>query len=495
MSYTLEQVGLLVRSRYALLYLVTHEEQRVQRQLESICAEQGLATWRWRATSGLLGPGGDPVDGTTSPADALSHVLGIPEPAIFVLQDFHEALRDPLVVRYLRDLEPILAARRQALLLVSPVLHIPPEIEKDITIIDIPLPSRAELGEQLDEIASRARLHVDPDNRDLIIRASLGLTSAEVRRMFHRIIGGGGSFSEADLPAVIEEKSRAIRRSRYLEFWDLNDDMAAIGGLDNLKSWLHQRRAAFSDDAREFGLPAPKGLFLLGVQGCGKSLMAKCVAGSWQIPLLRLDVGAVFQVAEQAGSSLRDTVRVAESLAPVVLWIDELEKGFMATQDEGGGRSLGAFLTWMQEKTLPVFVVATANDVRMLPPELLRKGRFDEIFFVDLPNVHERLAILEIHLRRRGRDPEAFELTTVAEESERFSGAELEQVVVSALFKAYALERDLEEEDLVDATRETVPLAITMDDRLKQLREWARPRARRASDDTRRVDFFSDWAD
>jgi SpoVK/Ycf46/Vps4 family AAA+-type ATPase len=292
---------------------------------------------------------------------------------------------------------------------------------------------------------------------------------------------------------VIEEKSRAIRASRYLEFWELNDDMGAVGGMDNLKLWLDQRATAFSERARRFGLPAPKGLFLLGVQGCGKSLMAKCVAGSWQVPLLRLDMGAVFSVHDQAETALRQTMRVAESMAPTVLWIDELEKGFSATTDAGAGRALGSFLTWMQEKTVPVFVVATANEVRALPPELLRKGRFDEIFFVDLPNAHERLAILDIHLRRRDRDPEGFDLTTVAEETERFSGAELEQVVISALFKAFSMERDLREEDLVDACRETIPLAITMDDRLKELREWARPRARRASEDTRRVDFFGDW--
>jgi SpoVK/Ycf46/Vps4 family AAA+-type ATPase len=188
-------------------------------------------------------------------------------------------------------------------------------------------------------------------------------------------------------------------------------------------------------------------------------------------------------------------MRVAESMAPAVLWIDELEKGFSSTADANAGRALGSFLTWMQEKTLPVFVVATANEVRALPPELLRKGRFDEIFFVDLPNAHERLAILDIHIRLRGRDPDRFDLTTVAEESERFSGAELEQVVISGLFKAFSMERDLREEDLVDATRESVPLAITMDDRLKELREWARPRARRASEDTRRVDFFGDWGE
>ncbi len=495
MSYELEQLSLLVRARYALLYLVTHEELRVERRIKEIGVREGLTVWRWRATSGLLGPDGDPIQGTAGPADALRHVLSVPEPAIFVFQDFHQQLKDPLVVRHVRDLEPILAARRQGLLVVAPVLELPVEMEKDLTIIDVPLPDADETGMLLDEIAERNGITPPEVARTKLVRASLGLTSTEIRRMLHRIHLGGGRFTEDDLPRVIEEKSRAIRASRYLEFWELNDDMAAVGGMDNLKLWLDQRAAAFTERARAFGLPAPKGLFLLGVQGCGKSLMAKCVAGSWQIPLLRLDMGAVFSVRDQAESALRQTMKVAESLAPAVLWIDELEKGFSATTDPGAGRALGSFLTWMQEKTVPVFVVATANEVRMLPPELLRKGRFDEIFFVDLPNVHERLAILDIHVRRLGRDPDKYDLTTVAEESERFSGAELEQVVISALFKAFSMERDLREEDLVDATRETVPLAITMDDRLKELREWARPRARRASEDTRRVDFFAQWGE
>ena len=221
--------------------------------------------------------------------------------------------------------------------------------------------------------------------------------------------------------------------------------------------------------------------------------MAKAVADMWKLPLLRLDVAAVFQGVGREDESLRETVRVAERLAPVVLWIDELEKGFMSMAETGGGQAFSSFLTWMQEKTEPVFVVATANEVDALPPELLRKGRFDEIFFVDLPDVHERLQILEIHLRLRGRDPHAYDLTLIAEETERFSGAELAEVVVSALFTAFSADRALTYEDLLDAVRETVPLAVTMDDRIKSIREWARPRARRASTDRRRIDFFEDW--
>ena len=495
MAFDLQQIDVLVRSRYSLLYVLTHEERRMERYLTRLGRSQHLDIYRWRATSGLVQPDGEVVDATREAHLALHFCLGVPSPAIFIFYDFHQHISDPFVIRTLRDLEGILADRGQAVLIVSPTLNIPTELDKDITLIEVPLPDKKEVGAMFDELAAQDDMSIHPSDRELLVRAALGLTANEIRRALTRIRMTGGQLDQRDVPRLIDEKRRAIRKSRFLEFYDQADSMVTVGGMDNLKTWLEQRALGFSDDARKYGLPSPRGLFLLGVQGCGKSLMAKAVAGLWNVPLLRLDVGAVFQVQERAELSLRETIRVAESLAPVVLWIDELEKGFLATKDEGGGRGLGTFLTWMQEKTLPVFVVATANDVRMLPPELLRKGRFDEIFFVDLPNVHERLAILEIHLRHRSRNPDNYDLTPIAEETERFSGAELEQVVVSALFNAYADGRDLHTDDLLEAAREMVPLAVTMDDRLKELREWARPRARKASVDTRRIDYFEDWVD
>ena len=336
-------------------------------------------------------------------------------------------------------------------------------------------------------------IEVPTDRFWRFVDGCLGLTEREIKRLLARIMMVGNGFAESDLSALVEEKRQAIRRSRYLEFWEAGGSVNQVGGLDALKNWLEARGRGFTDEARQFGLPQPKGLFLLGVQGCGKSLMAKAVADMWRMPLLRLDVAAVFSSPKGEDESLRSTIRVAEGLAPVVLWIDELEKGFMSMAELGGGQAFGNFLTWMQEKEAPVFVVATANDVRQLPPELMRKGRFDDIFFVDLPDVHERLQILEIHLRIRERDPQSFDLTQVAEETDRFSGAELEQVVVSGLFQAFSEDRELAFEDLVEAARDTVPLSVTMDDHIKQLREWARPRARRASTDRHRVDFFEHW--
>ena len=491
MKDTLQNLVLLIKARYPLIQLVTYEEERVERGMEKAAKVEGLALYRWRSTVGLVGPDGQAIPGTRLADDALVHAQKVTERAAFLFFDLHPHVRDPRVVRLLRDLAQGMGPRGQAVVMVGHAMALPPELEKDTAIVDLPLPSRPEIGRLLTVLARAEGIELPEERFEQFVGGSLGLTEREIKRLYARILLAGGRFTDQDLTELVTEKRQAIRKSRYLEFWDRTGSISDVGGMDNLKRWLHQRHLAFGQAARDFGLPQPSGLFMLGVQGCGKSLMAKAVADLWRFPLLRLDVAAVFSSGDEE-QGLRNTIKIAESLAPVVLWIDELEKGFM-TQDARGGEGLGTFLTWMQEKQAPVFVVATANEVRVLPPELLRKGRFDEIFFVDLPNVHERLQILEIHLRRRGRDPEAFDLTALAEETEKFSGAELEQVVTEGLFAAFAEGRMLDDGDLVDASRDLVPLAITMDDKLKELREWARTRARLASTDRRRIDYFEEW--
>ena len=489
-----QRIGLLIRARYPLLQLVSHEEARVEKALQRVAADEKLALYRWSATRGLEGPDGKARPHTEAAVAALQAAEAIAEPALLVFLDLVPALGDPTALRRLRDLSRSLGPKKQAIVLLSGQTDLPEALHKDAVVLDVPLPDADEVGRLLAVLLKSQQIELPADRFERFVKGSLGLTEQEIKRLFARILLGGGRFSEEDLRTLIDEKRSAIRRSRVLELWDRVPTMAEVGGMDNLKSWLRQRQAGFSTKARAFGLPEPRGMFLLGVQGCGKSLMAKAVADLWQMPLLRLDVAAVFQASGSQEESLRETVRVAESLAPVVLWIDEIEKGFLMGGDKGGGgQAFGYFLTWMQEKSKPVFVVATANEVRILPPELLRKGRFDEIFFVDLPNAHERLSVLEIQLRRRGRDPDRFDLTGIVEETERFSGAELEQVVVAALFMAFAAGRELEQDDILDAAREMIPLAVTMDDHLKDLREWARPRARPASMDRRRIDFFAEW--
>jgi hypothetical protein len=488
----MDRILTLHRARYPMLQLVSHEEARVDRALGRLASEESRALFKWRATTGLVGPDG-PIEQTGGLQEAIVAFSEISTPAFLLLFDVAAWWEEPTLRRQLRDLSQSVGPKQQIVMLLGCDARVPNDLEKEVTVIDIPLPDREAVGVLLAALLKAQKLEVPTGLFWRFVDGCLGLTEREIKRLLARIMMIGSGFSEEDLKVLVEEKRQVIRRSRYLEFWEAGGSVNQVGGMDALKSWLVSRGRGFTDEARQFGLPQPKGLFMLGVQGCGKSLMAKAVADMWQMPLLRLDVAAVFSSAKNEDESLRATIRIAERLAPVVLWIDELEKGFMSMAELGGGHSFGTFLTWMQEKDKPVFVVATANDVRALPPELLRKGRFDDIFFVDLPDPHERLQILEIHLRSRERDPHVFDLTRVAEETERFSGAELEQVVVSGLFQAFSEDRSLSFEDLIEAARDTVPLAVTMDDHIKQLREWARPRARRASTDRHRVDFFEHW--
>ena len=490
MKRLLSQIDLLVQARYPLLYLLTYEEERLERALR----KQPRPLWRWRATEGLCRADESSIQDTLKPLDALNaFVAEAPKESLLLLLDFHHALQDPVVVRRLRDLEPLLGANQQAAVILAPRLSVPRELEKEVMVLDVPLPGADEVGRILRIFLKAQGLTMEPELFERVVKASLGLTEKEIKRTYVRVLISAGDFTEAQLADLAVAKRQAIRRSRHLEFYDKVEDMSEVGGMNALKEWLEQRGLAFTERAREFGLPEPKGVFLLGVQGCGKSLTAKAVSSLFRIPLLRLDVGALFSGGGPVEEGLRETIRIAESVSPVVMWIDELEKGFLAQGEGASGSAFGTFLTWLQEKTKPVFVVATANEVRSLPPELLRKGRFDEIFFVDLPGAHDRLEILDIHIRRRGRDPEDYDLFQCAEETDKYSGAELEQVVVEALFNAYSEDRELTTRDLLRTIRETVPLAVTMDDRLKELREWARPRTRPASHDRRRIDYFEDF--
>ena len=479
----LEQLQTLFRARYPIVYLVSHEEDRSLRLLRQLVQAEQMELWVWRCSDGLNG-------GCGSATEALDSLVARNDPTLIVFMDAHQDWKDDAWTRKIRDEQTSLVQKGHAVVLLSPVYKVPLELEKLVTPLDVPLPSSEEVHRLFSFFCQQQELQLDPVLFQQFVQGALGLTEAEIKRMFSRIALVGHGFTQADLVLQVEEKKRMLRSSQYLEFWDVNHSALSVGGLDTLKEWLVQRQLAFTPDARRYGLPEPKGLFLLGVQGCGKSLMAKVVAQMWRLPLLRLDVASVLQSGAEDG--LRQTIRIAESLAPAILWIDELEKGF-AGKDDAARQSMGTLLTWMQEKKAPVFVVATANEVRALPPELLRKGRFDEIFFVDLPDPHERLEILDIHLRQRNRNPQQFDLTVVVEESERYSGAELEQVVVGAMFKSYADGREVDTDDLIDSVREIVPLAVTMDDQLKDLRDWARSRARRASADRRRANFFVAW--
>ncbi len=497
-----EELDLLIRAKYPLLYIIAWEERRIEQLLRQVAAQRRKALYGWTITDGL-----HPLDGslrpesddlTRDPLQALEEVAASREAAIFVLKDFHPYLdayhphpQRAVIVRKLRDILNRLKESRKTLVMLSPLLHAPPELEKDITVLDYALPTGGELAASLERVVRSAqelggiRLRLSPEEREKILNAARGLTCTEAENAFAKSLVLRRAL---DAEVIIAEKKQIIRRSQVLEYFDAQEDLSLVGGMALLKEWLAKRALAFSERARQFGLPEPKGLLLLGVQGAGKSLVAKAIARQWQLPLLRLDLGRVFsQMVGSSEQNIRNALRLAESVSPCILWLDELDKGLSGLasshlSDAGtSARVFGSFLTWMQEKTAPVFVVATANDIATLPPEALRKGRFDEIFFLDLPNRAEREEIFGIHLAKRGRAPRRFDVETLARRSEGHSGAEIEQAVISGLYDAFEAGRDLSTEDILRALEETVPLSRTMEARITALRRWARTHARPAS--------------
>lgn len=495
MAETQERIDVLIRARYSILYVVSWEEERVEKALREVADKRDKKLYTWSITRGMVEEGaGQPDTSTTDPLRALDFVLEASDPALFVLRDFDPFLSDPTVERKLRDVARGLRSSYKTLIITSPVLEIPDHLAKDITVIDFPLPDQDVLAKLLDGILAQVadnpaiRIELEDEGREQLVKAALGLTASEAENVFAKALVLNSALDASDVEVVLAEKEQIIRKSGMLEFYAATEHFGEIGGLDSLKNWLGKRGKAFSERAREFGLPEPKGVLLLGVQGCGKSLSAKAVSGFWRLPLLRLDVGSVFAgVVGSSEQNMRRAIGLAESIAPCILWLDELEKGFAGTQsssfsDAGTtARVFGSFVTWLQEKTKPVFVIATANDITTLPPELMRKGRFDEIFFIDLPSVAEREEIFRIHLIKRNRDPEEFDLRRLADEADGFSGAEIEQVVVSGLYDAFDDDRNLTGEDLVRNIRNTVPLSATRKEDLDALRDWAKTRARPAS--------------
>lgn len=488
------EIAVLSRAGYPIISVVTQEEHRALALVTQAARAAKKACLRWSVSMGFHEEAPqEPDEDAPEARTALLELSERTDPALFVFLDFHPYLSDEVVVRRLRDRLPELVRRRQSIVLIGPTPGLPIALEKDAVVVDLPLPGPVALLEELSKVARTEKVELSAEVGERAVRSALGLTLNEASRVFRKVMVLRRGLGEDDLNMVVEEKKHILRTSDVLEFHDLGERLADVGGLGDLKRWLDDRSRAFGEEARSFGLPPPKGLLLLGVQGCGKSLSAKAVAELWKFPLLRLDLGAVFAGAGGTPEgAIRQAIKVSESLAPVVLWVDEIEKGFsQADAGESSVRVFGSFLTWLAEKKAEVFVVATANDVTGLPPELLRRGRFDEVFFVDLPNVHERRDILRIHLAKRGRDPNGYgNLDALADKAEYFSGAELEQVVISALYRAFSNDRELNEEDLDLGVKQTVPLYRTYEEKIKQLRDWARTRARAATQDSSVLDLF-----
>ncbi len=486
-----KELETLIRARYPLIYIVSWEEKRVEDALRTIAQARGKKIFFWTITQGMVMNPNHRDNATRDHMAALDFVMDSRDQALFVLKDYHAFISDVTVTRRLRDLTSALKTSYKTLVILAPLLKLPSELEKDITVVDYGLPDLIDLDHILEGIvqAVKDKPHVNtalsPIERERILKAAQGLTANEAENVLAKSLVEKQCF---DVDVILGEKEQIIRKSGILEYYPFSERIEDVGGLDLLKDWMEKRTVAFTEQAREFGLPSPRGVLLLGVQGCGKSLSAKAIGAIWHLPLLRLDVGRIFAgIVGSSEENMRKAIRVAESVAPCILWLDELEKGFSGTQSSGssdGGttsRVFGTFLTWMQDKKAPAFVVATSNDVTALPPELLRKGRFDEIFFIDLPAEQEREQIFKIHIKKRKRKAENFDLLRLANATPGFSGAEIEASVVEALYDAFDEQKEMTTETILQAIRNSVPLAMTMQERIESLRMWATERARAAS--------------
>jgi hypothetical protein len=483
----------LVLSRHPGILIETHEPERAEALVRAVAADLRMARFEWSVTTGLrrAQDGGGAVYETTDPARALAAIAELDVEAIFELHDLSAYLDKPELSRAFRDLLERLSspARLSTLVLVEARAALPPEIEPTVVRYDLSFPSRDEYRQAVAAVVEslqlnrRAAVELAPADYDDFCAALSGLTLNQARQAVARAAIADGRLGRDDLARLAEYKARALGDDGVLEYFPPGDNRFELGGFANLRRWLERARVGFSREAAELGLEPPKGVLLVGVQGCGKSLAAKAIAREWQLPLLKLDAGRLFdKYIGETERNFRRAIDVAESCAPAVLWIDEIEKaiapGGGSSESDGGlsRRLFGSFLTWLQEKTAPVFVVATANDLSLLPPELLRKGRFDEIFFVDLPDAGEREQILRIHLGLRRQDPQAFDLAALVQAADGFSGAELEQAVVASLLGALQAKEPLTTERVLAELRATVPLSVTRAEDVSALRASARGR-------------------
>jgi len=495
MTTTFEHLLHLSRASANVLHIASYEWERVRGNVIGLAKDLCLPMRVWSQSTGLLlchddGKTTCEDEAATDPLEILKQIHGSQEPGVWLLEDFQPFLRDEHhpIQRWLRELARMSSSPRRLVLLSTPLPGLPIDLRKEIPTIELPLPGVDDLRLVLQDVAAAAGVPAAAD--DALLDAARGLTVMEAKLAFGKAAAERQCLNQTAVPLVVREKERIIKQSEVLEYYPTEAQMTDVGGLDQLKLWLTRRGRAFGIGAREFGLDAPKGVLLLGVQGCGKSLLAKAVAATWQFPLLRFDMGKVFGgIVGQSEGNMRAALQVAQALAPCVLWIDEIEKGLagMGSSDHTDGgttaRVVGSLLTWMQEKRDPVFVVATANRIDMLPPELLRKGRFDEIFFVDLPTRAVREEILSIHLQRKHRSPSDYDLKALAASSVGFSGAELEEAVREGMYDAYSEGEgcELKTEHIARALAKTFPLSRTMRDQIDSLRQWAKVRARLAS--------------
>ena len=503
----------LIRSCHPLIVIETVEEERVLALLQSVAAQERMPLFEWSITKGLTRADDGPTLSkmTATPLALLQHLNGLTVEAVFWLKDLAPHLQDAAVARQLREVSAVYNRTRATCILTGHPIVLPPDLETVVVRLDLQLPDRAELQSMLQSVLSSLGTRTTPrrprsttmaqsilgsltettpadaslstQERDAILRALQGLTLHQARQVVTQCVVEDGTLSADDVQKILKRKVQAIKDGGLLEYYPLEDNRFELGGFTNLKSWLERAKVGFTAEAKALNLTPPRGIMLVGVPGCGKSLAAKAIAREWQLPLLKLDAGRLFdKFVGESEKNFRKAIETAESLSPIVLWIDEIEKAMAAGGGSGDAdaglsrRLFGAFLTWLQEKKQEVFVIATANNLALLPPELLRKGRFDEIFFVDLPDDGEREAIWKIHLGLRKQDKTQFDLVKIVSASDGFSGSEIEQAVVAALYRALHQKTPLTTDLLIEELTHTVPLSVTRREDIDQLRETAQGR-------------------
>ncbi|MBE6493308.1 MAG: AAA family ATPase [Methanosphaera stadtmanae] len=498
----------LLRARFPYIHITTYEEDRIINEINRIVTTPELIhTVRnvhiWKSSEGFRNQDGMIEENTYEKISAINFIRDYNQPGLFILLDFHTFCEkcnggvDYNIIRSFKDLMPNLkqSIEPKNVIFISSNNEIPDDLKKDVTIMDFDLPTADEIEEVLNNMiesnaGTNLKVNLNEKEKESLVKAAVGLTLQEAENAYARAMVNDGCLNGGDVDLVLKEKSQVIKKNDLLEYIDSTVNIDDVGGLENLKKWLKIRDKSWLDSAKKYGLPSPKGVLLTGVPGCGKSLIAKAISSMWHLPLLRFDVSKVFNMyVGNSEANMREAIKTAEAISPCILWIDEIEKGFSGLGNGGdsgtSSRIFGTFLSWMQEKTKPVFVVATANNISGLPSEMMRKGRFDEIFFIDLPTFNERKQIFEVHLKSRLKHPDVIGDFEINEETlnhlssltEGFGGAEIEQLVIMGLFDAYAEERSIKMSDFENAIKNTIPLSVTQAEQITSIRKWADIRA------------------
>jgi len=477
-----DELALFLKARYPIIYINTIEEDRVEYVIrKNVKTNLNRSIYSWDFVDGYTNNPNNEGFAKRNPLQSLELVerLNPETPALFLLKDFNRFLTDLSISRKLRNISRILKLQPKTIIIIGSDLTIPKELQDLITVVQFQLPLEDEINQELNRLVTSLNIEIDSQLFETLTRACQGLSLERIRRVLSKIIASYKTIDDNSIAILLSEKKQIISQTDILEYSSVNEKITSLGGLDNLKDWLKKRKTAFGIKASNYGLPTPRGLLLIGIQGTGKSLTAKAIANDWQLPLLKLDVGKLFGgIVGESESRLRQMINVAETISPCILWIDEIDKAFSNTESKGdsgtSNRVLATFTSWLSEKTKPVFVIATANNIDLLPLEIIRKGRFDEIFFLDLPKKEEREEIFKIHLQEfRPNSWESFNYSILAESSEAFSGAEIRQSIIEGMYQAFYEKREVTTEDICMALKELIPLAHLESDQMRRLQNWA----------------------